>query len=238
MYPTSAINRRAQVPKTTGAGTAGEPLALPNPQVQELEDELKVTRMGTLHALTMMLDIKDVKTGRHATRVAEWAVRVAERMGLDDEELRDLEIASILHDIGKVGIPDAILLKPGRLTDSEMRLVKRHPEFGWAMLRSIPGFERVSLQVLHHHERFDGGGYPSGLAGEAIPLGARIVAVVDTFDAMMSNRPYRRGLGVSEILDRLEPEQDAQFDGEILRLFLDIAGEHVGEVGQIRGPSL
>ena len=108
-------------------------------------------------------------------------------------------------------------LPPGRF-ESPSTWGSIHPEFGWAVLRAIPGFERVSLLVLHHHERFDGKGYPSGLRGRKIPLGARIAAVVDTFDAMLSNRPYRQGLAIKEIIQRLEPECDAQFDGEILQL--------------------
>ena len=157
-------------------------------------------------------------------------------MGLDSDELRDLEIASVLHDVGKVGVPDSILQKPGRLTDEEFAIVKRHSEFGWAILRTIPGFERVSLLVLHHHERFDGKGYPSGLRGRKIPLGARIVSVVDTFDAMLSNRPYRKGLAIREIIKRLEPEYEAQFDGEILQKFFDIVFRYVNEVSEIREP--
>ena len=237
LYPARATHRRLRAVEPPERRRPPSRARRPSLRVKRLEEQLRSTRAGTVQALSMMLDLKDLETGIHATRLAEWTVRVGERMGLCDEELRDVEVASVLHDIGKVGVPDAILLKPGRLTADEMRLVKRHPEFGWAILRSIPGFERVSLQVLHHHERFDGLGYPSGLAGEEIPLGARIVAVVDTFDAMLSSRPYRPGLETSEIFDRLEPEHDAQFDGEILSLFLEIATEHIGEIHRICQPA-
>ncbi len=203
--------------------SAAAGLARQSLQVRELEEALAAARTGAIHALSMLLDLKDLKTGLHATRLATWAVRVGEHLGLGPDQLRDVEVASVLHDIGKVGVPDAILLKPGRLTEREIEVVRKHPEHGWALLRRIPGLERVSLLVLHHHERFDGGGYPSGLRGPQIPLGARIVAVVDTFDAMLSDRPYRRGLAVREVLRRLRPERNAQFDAAILDLFLDLA---------------
>lgn len=230
--------RQRQIQTSRLAGPA--PLSAgPDPDglwVKQLEERLKAAQKSAIHALSMLLDLKDLKTGLHATRLAAWAVRVGEHMGLGGDELRDIEIASVLHDVGKVGVPDSILLKPGRLTDEEMAVVRKHSEYGWAILRNIPGFERVSLLVLHHHERFDGKGYPSGLTGRSIPLGARIVAVVDTFDAMLSNRPYRQGLAVQEILERLEPEYDAQFDGEIQQLFFDIILKHLDEITQIREP--
>ena len=160
-------------------------------RIKELEEQVKSCQTGIMLALNMLLDLKDLKTGLHATRLAEWAIRVAEQLGLGHEELRDIELASLLHDIGKVGVPDAMLLKPGRLDPDELARVRKHPEYGWAILRAIPGFERASLLVLHHHECFDGSGYPAGLEGEEIPLGARIVAVVDAFDAMLSSRSYR-----------------------------------------------
>ena len=158
------------------------------------------TEAGAVCALTLLLDLKDLKTGMHATRLAEWAVRVGEELGLGEEELRDIEYASMLHDVGKVGVPDEILFKPGRLTDDEFEQIKKHPEYGWAILRAVPGLESVSLVVLHHHERMDGKGYPAGLEGDQIPLGARIVCVVDAFDAMLSSRSYRKGLGIDEAL--------------------------------------
>ena len=113
-------------------------------------------------------------------------VRIGRDLGLDDDCLRDLEAAAILHDIGKIGVPDAILRKPAKLTEAEYALSRSIPSYGWAVLRAVPGFERVSLFVLHHHEAFDGKGYPAGLRGDEIPIGSRIVAVMDSFDAMVS----------------------------------------------------
>ena len=181
-------------------------------------------------ALNMLLDLKDMRTGLHATRLAEWAVRVGENLGIDEIELRDIEAASLLHDIGKIGLPDSILLKPGRLTPEEYAITKKHPEYGWAILRSVPGFERASLLVLHHHERYDGQGYPAGLVGEEIPLGSRIVAIVDAFDAMLSSRAYRDALPVEEAVGRLVADTGKQFDPKIAPLFIELARSHMPEL--------
>ena len=197
--------------------------------VKQLESKLSRFSAATVYSLTTLLDLRDLSTGTHGTRLAEWAVQVGELAGLDGDELRDLEITCLLHDIGKVGLPDSILDKPGRLTEEEFDQVKKHADYGWAILRLLPGFERVCLLVLHHHERIDGMGYPAGLKGDEIPLGARIVAVVDAFDAMVSDRPYRKGLPVVEALRRLRADSGTQFDAEIVELFLHVAGEALGE---------
>ena len=191
-------------------------------EVRRLEERLLATRTGVTCALNMLLDLKDLRTGLHATRLAEWAVRVGENLGVGVDELRHIEAASLLHDIGKIGLPDAILHKPGKLTREEYALTKKHPEYGWAILRSIPGFERASLLVLHHHERYDGDGYPAGLAGDEIPLGARIVAVVDAFDAMLSTRAYRDALPLEEVLRRLDADTGTQFDPKITPFFIEL----------------
>lgn len=206
-------------------------------RIKQLEEELKGAQTGTICALSLLLDLKDLKTGLHATRLAEWAVRVAERMGLPQDELRQVEVASLLHDVGKIGVPDSILLKPGPLTAEEFGVVRRHSEYGWSILNTVPGLEGTSLLVLHHHERYDGQGYPSGLSGDAIPLGARIVSVVDTFDAMLSNRPYRSGFPAEEVFELLEPQAGAQFDPEILTSFFDIASRNLQEIVEIHDPS-
>ncbi|MCP3959905.1 MAG: HD-GYP domain-containing protein [bacterium] len=200
-----------------------------------MEEQIRQSQTGMMLALSMMLDLKDLKTGLHATRLAEWAVRVAEQLGVGHEELRDIEFASLLHDIGKVGVPDALLLKPGSLTDEEMAAVRKHPEYGWAILRNIPGFERASLLVLHHHECFDGSGYPAGLEGNEIPLGARIVAVVDAFDAMLSTRSYRKGIPLQGAITRLEDSAGTQFDPRIVTHFVNLVSKLHSELSQIEG---
>ena len=198
--------------------------------LRRVEERLKSVETGVKCALNMLLDLKDLRTGLHATRLAEWAVRAGESLGVDENELRDIETASLLHDIGKIGLPDAILHKPGKLTDEEFEATKKHPEYGWAILRSIPGFERASLLVLHHHERYDGRGYPAGLSGEDIPLGARIVSIVDAFDAMLSTRSYRSALPVDEVLRRLQADTGTQFDPNITPFFIELANHRLPEL--------
>ncbi len=189
-------------------------------RVKELDAEIARTRAAVICAFNQLLDLKDLNTGCHSTRLAEWGVRVARSLGVGESCLRDVEIAALLHDIGKIGIPDAILHKPGRLDEEERRLMDRHPEYGWAILRRLPDFERASLFVLHHHESWDGTGYPAGLAREEVPLPARIVSVIDAFDAMTSDRPYRKGLPVDEALRRLVASKHTQFDPQVVDCFV------------------
>ena len=127
-------------------------------KVKMLEERLEVARSAVIFGLNQLLDLKDLNTGVHSTRLAEWGVRVADHLGVDESHRRDIEAAALLHDIGKIGIPDAILQKPGKLTPPERELMNKHSEYGWTVLRLFPGFERVSLLVLHHHERLDGKG--------------------------------------------------------------------------------
>jgi HD-GYP domain-containing protein (c-di-GMP phosphodiesterase class II) len=188
--------------------------------------------------MNQLLDLKDLNTGVHSTRLAEWAVRIGRDLGLDDDCLRDLEAAAILHDIGKIGVPDAILRKPAKLTDEEYEVIKKHPEYGWAVLRAVPGFERVSLFVLHHHEAFDGKGYPAGLRGDEIPIGSRIVSVMDSFDAMVSSRPYRKGLPLEEAIRRLEADTGKQFDPIVTPKFIALARDGASTVFDATGASL
>ena len=205
-------------------------------QLKQLEGQLESTRTAVICALNQLLDLKDLNTGIHSTRLAEWAVRVAENLGLPEKNLRDIEAAAILHDIGKIGVPDAILNKPAKLTDEERAIINKHPEYGWAIQRLIPGLEEVSLYTLHHHENVDGSGYPGKLRGSEIPLGSRIVSVIDAFDAMVSNRPYRKGLPVEEAIRRLVKDSNTQFDAEVVTAFTPLA-EEVGEVFAATGTS-
>ncbi len=200
---------------------------LQNQRLQDKRIQRQVRQMqnSVVCALSMLLDLKDLRTGVHATRLAEWGVRVGEHLGLSREDLRDVENASLLHDIGKVGVPEEILNKRAPLTRDEYDLVKKHSEYGWAILRNIPYLENSSLLVLHHHERWDGKGYPGALRGEEIPLGARIVAVVDAFDAMLSTRCYREGLEMEEVLRRLRGAAGTQFDPQIVELFIRLSSE-------------
>jgi len=209
-----------------------------NLRVKELQTELLAVRTSVICALNQLLDLKDLNTGVHSTRLAEWSVRIGRDLGLDEVCLRDLEVAAILHDIGKIGTPDSILKKPSALTDDERAIIQKHPEYGWAVLRAVPGFERVSLFILHHHESYDGSGYPARLRGDEIPIGSRIVSVMDAFDAMISSRPYRRGMELSEAIRRLENASGTQFDPVITPRFIALAGHDATNVFDATGASL
>jgi HD-GYP domain-containing protein (c-di-GMP phosphodiesterase class II) len=205
--------------------------------VKEMEEQLVSLRTSLICALNQLLDLKDLNTGVHSTRLAEWALHVASELGMDDAGLGDIETAALLHDIGKIGIPDAILNKPGKLTEDEYDLMKKHPEYGWAVLRQVPGMDRASLLILHHHESFDGRGYPGGLKAEEIPVGSRIVSVIDSFDAMVSNRPYRNGLPFEEAERRLLQCSGTQFDPDVVKIFLPLARAEMSAVFAAAGTS-
>ena len=208
-----------------------------NLRVKELEDQLSTVRASLICAFNQLLDLKDLNTGFHSTRLAEWGVRVAQELGLDESRFGDMEVTAHLHDIGKIGIPDAILKKPAKLTTEEYDLMKKHPEYGWAIVRLFPHFEHVSHFVLHHHESYDGKGYPGGLRGSEIPLGARIIAVIDSFDAMVSSRPYRAGLPVEEALRRLIIASGTQYDPQVVQCFIRIAQAEMPSVFAATGTS-
>ena len=206
--------------ETVATAVPDQALAL---RVKELEERLRRTQGSIVCGLSQILDLRDPNTGTHSARLAEWAVRIAEDFGLDEEHQRNLEVACILHDIGKIGVPDRILRKKGPLTQRERQRMNRHPEYGWAILRLFPGFELASLFALHHHERFDGRGYPGGLRGDGIPIGARIVTIVDAFDAMVSDRSYRKRLGLDDAARRLLADSGTQFDPDLVKPFLKLA---------------
>ena len=204
---------------------------------QELEERVRSTREATICALNQMLDLKDLNTGVHSTRLAEWAVRVGQELGMEESGLADIEVAALLHDAGKVGVPDSILKKPGPLDPDEWRVMRMHPEFSWAVLRLVPGLEKASLYALHHHEKFNGSGYPSGLKGEEIPIGARIVSVIDAFDAMVASRPYKEGLPIEEALGRLVHDCGSHFDPAVVHHFIPIARAEMPSVFAATGVS-
>ena len=195
-----------------------------------LQEQLAKFRTGTICALNEMLDLKDMETGLHSSRLAEWAVRIGEQMQMNERDLRDLEAGAILHDIGKNGVSESILSKPGSLNAEERKQIEKHSEYGWAILRVIPGFERTALLVLHHHERVDGHGYPAGLKADEIPLGSKIISVIDSFDAMVSDRCYRRGFPVEEAIRRLRESAGSQFDENIVEIFVRSAPRDSSDV--------
>lgn len=207
-------------------------------RVKQMEEQITALRSSVICAFNQLLDLKDLNTGVHSTRLAEWGMRVGQELGLDEAALQNLEVSALLHDIGKMGIPDAILRKPGKLDADEYALIKKHPEFGWGVLRMLPGFERAALDILHHHENFDGTGYPAGLKENEIPIVSRIVSVIDAFDAMVSSRPYRTGLPLEEAARRLIQSSATQFDPVVVQCFLSFAQAETATVFAAAGTSI
>jgi HD-GYP domain-containing protein (c-di-GMP phosphodiesterase class II) len=207
-------------------------------RVKELEEQHLAFRNSVVCAFNQVLDLKDINTGVHSTRLAEWALRVARKMDIPEERLYQVEVAALLHDVGKIGVPDAILRKPGPLTPEERALINRHPEYSWSILRQFPGLEEASLYALHHHENMDGTGYPAGLKGNDIPLVSRIISVIDAFDAMVSNRCYRKGLPHTEAIARLLRNSGTQFNPEVLQAFVPIAEQEAADVFEAAGTSM
>jgi GAF domain-containing protein len=188
----------------------------------DLYDKLEQTSLGTAEALAAALEAKDTYTADHARSLAELAVTVGRELGLEDAELRDLRYGAIFHDIGKIAVPDAILNKPGPLTAAEHEIVKMHPLEGERILAPVPFLAGVRRIVRHDHERWDGKGYPDRLAGEAIPLGARIVLAVDAFHAMTSDRPYRLAMPVEDARAELARHAGTQFDPRVVAALLTV----------------
>ena len=191
----------------------------------ELEVSVGVEELDvdTVAALVAAVEIKDRETHGHNRRVAELAVKIGHELGFPAPELRVLARAGLLHDLGKLGIPDAILHKEGSLDEEEWKIIRTHPEIGMQILvRTGKKFQRELLAVLYHHERMDGSGYPHGLAGEAIPIEARIVAVADTYDVITSDRPYRKGRGRSAAVGIIEAESGKHLDAGVVKAFLRV----------------
>lgn len=212
--------------------------APPTLQVKLVEEQLTALRNSLICAFNQLLDLKDLNTGVHSTRLAEWALHVAGELGLERGSLADIEVAALLHDIGKIGVSDAILNKPAKLTAKEYEAMKKHPEYGWAVLRQVPGMERASLMILHHHESYDGTGYPGRLKGQEIPIGSRIVSVIDAFDAMVSTRPYRQGMPFAEAERRLLQASGTQFDSRVVNSFLPLARAEMSSVFAAAGTTI
>jgi HD-GYP domain-containing protein (c-di-GMP phosphodiesterase class II) len=207
-------------------------------RVKELEEQHLAFRNSLVCAFNQMLDLKDISTGVHSTRLAEWALRVARKMEIPEERVDQVEVAALLHDIGKIGVPDSILKKAGPLTPEERTLINRHPEYSWSILRLFPGLEEASLYALHHQESMDGSGYPAGLKGSDIPLVSRIICVIDAYDAMISNRCYRPGLPHAEAIARLIRSSETQFDPQVLQAFIPIAEQEAPDVFAAAGTSM
>ena len=190
-----------------------------------LEEMVRARTQALLEGLIAALDYRDAETQWHSRRVSLYARRLAQQLGLREPELTVIEHGALLHDIGKIGVRDGVLLKPGPLTTDEWTEMKRHPELGWALLQRVDYLRPASSIVLQHQEKWDGSGYPRGLSGEAIVVGARIFHVVDTLDAITSDRPYRRARPFDDARLEIVRCRGTQFDPRIVDAFLDVPGE-------------
>jgi len=187
-----------------------------------LIEELDTLNWGTIKALARTVDAKSSWTAGHSTRVTNMALKIGSASGLSPNKLNELHRAALLHDIGKVGIPVAILDKPGALDDEEYDMIKKHPSIGARILEPIASYKEIIPMVLQHHERYDGKGYPDGLSKDEIDIGARILAVADVFDAIKSDRPYRKGMALERVIDIITEEAGRQFDPDVVDAFLTV----------------
>jgi response regulator RpfG family c-di-GMP phosphodiesterase len=195
-------------------------------QIRKTMNELSSAYDSTLTALVKALDAREKEVGSHSERVMNFAAFLGGKLGMAGKELQDLSKGALLHDIGKIGISDNILLKPGQLDDDEWIEMRKHPQVGYAILAEISFLKAPAEIILTHHERFDGSGYPKQLRGEQIPIGSRIFAIVDTLDAMTTDRPYRRALPFAVAEAEIIKYRGTQFDPAIADLFLSIPRKH------------
>ena len=191
-------------------------------KLDEKTRQIETAYLQTMAALAHTIDAKDPDTNGHSRRVAGYTKQIAQSLGWSEQDSENAYFVALLHDIGKIGIPDAVLKKQNRLTDKEYELMKKHPAIGADILKDIKMLDGLSNGTLYHHERFDGSGYPSGLKGDEIPLIARIISVADTYDAMTSTRCYRKGMGQETALAELKKQSGRQFDPKIVNQFLKI----------------
>jgi HD-GYP domain-containing protein (c-di-GMP phosphodiesterase class II) len=193
--------------------------------IREGEAKLRRAYVEFVGSLASALDARDRHTSGHSRRVSERACAVAATMNLNLQELEEIQIGALLHDIGKIGISDSVLQKPGKLTDEEYKLIQQHPTIGRRILEGVNGFQPYLPVVELHHENWDGTGYPWGLSGETVPLCARIVHVVDAYDAMTSDRPYRPGMSHEDAIRILKTFAGTQFDPKVVEVFTNLS-EH------------
>jgi putative nucleotidyltransferase with HDIG domain len=188
---------------------------------QALKDSYDATLAGWVH----VLDLRDKETEGHTQRVTELTLNLARQMGLSEADLEHVRRGALLHDIGKIGVPDSILIKPNALTDEELAIMRKHPVYAYELLYPITFLRPVLDIPYYHHEKWDGTGYPCGLKGEQIPLVARIFAVVDVWDALLSDRPYRKGWLKPQVLQHIQSESGKYFDPQVVEEFLRLIGD-------------
>lgn len=205
-----------------------------NDELSNTYDKLEQAYMDSIEVVRHTVEAKDPYTRGHSDRVSEYSVLIGQRLGLYDQDIRILRIGGLFHDIGKIGIPDSILLKESKLSDDEYSQIKNHPTIGAHILQNATIFQDVIPIVKHHHEKFDGTGYPGKLKGEEIPSFARIAAVADTFDAMTSKRSYRNALPLDVVKAEIARCSGTQFDPEIVKVFLDILENDYDKIMEIQ----
>jgi putative nucleotidyltransferase with HDIG domain len=218
-------SRRLGLPTALERGENGTQAEHSTKWLANLRDRVQFASLEITYALAAAVEAKDSYTERHSLNVRSYCSRIARRLGLSADELETVEIAAVLHDVGKIGVPDAILAKPGPLTPCEYAVIQQHPVIGVGILRNVTLLQRVLPAILHHHERWDGGGYPAGLAGERIPRSARILHVADALDAMLSCRVYKPSLSPEEARAELTDQRGRQFDPQVV----DVAEQGLGE---------
>lgn len=205
-----------------------------NSKLQETYSSLEQAYLETVQTLRFSVEAKDSYTRGHSDRVAEYSTLIGKNLNLPEQDLKTLRIGGLFHDIGKIGIPDAILLKDTKLSFEEYSEIKNHPSIGAHILSNSTIFKDIIPIVKHHHERYDGRGYPSKLKGDSIPLLARITSVADAFDAMTSRRTYRNSLPIDIVKNELEKNKGTQFDPKIADIFLDILKNHYEKIQEIQ----
>ena len=205
-----------------------------NIELANTYDKLEKAYLDSIQTLRYTVEAKDPYTRGHSDRVSEYSVLLGETLGLSDDDIKTLRVGGLFHDIGKIGIPDAILLKDSKLTDDEYSEIKNHPSIGAHIMCNAEVFKDIIPIVKHHHERYDGRGYPSQLKGEDIPYLARITAVADAFDAMTSKRTYRNSLPIDVVKTEIEKNLGTQFDPEIGKVFLDILNKQYSKIEEIQ----
>lgn len=201
-------------------------------QKLELEYAKKQIKMSneTILSIARTVDAKDSNTSQHSYRVSEYSVAIAKRLGFSDEKCENLRKMALLHDIGKIGIPDAILNKPAKLTDEEYKIMKTHVTLGADILKDFTLIDNVNIGALYHHEKYDGTGYCYGLKGEDIPIEARIIGIADAFDAMTANRVYRKQLDIDYVTNELKRCSGTQFDPKLVKIMLSLMDEGIIDV--------
>jgi HD-GYP domain-containing protein (c-di-GMP phosphodiesterase class II) len=200
-------------------------------ELRRAAEENRMLFIGTVRALAEAIDGKDAYTRGHSERVMKYSVLIAQHMKLNEEEIEDIRIAGILHDVGKIGIDDKILKKPAALTDDEYKIMKQHPQIGAKIMSEIPQMKRFIPGMFYHHECLDGKGYPLGLRGDQIPLMARIISVADVFDAMTTNRPYQRAMDTEVAVERIRTFVGTRYDGQVVEALVDAL--HSGRLDEV-----